>query len=191
MDLRYVKQCILILLIEVLIAFWGIANIYRLYLGYILMVPLIYSFIKIFVRNKKTLIILIVLIFLLFIEFQRDVYIDLKLLSEYRVLKSLPKDNYDMVEIICYILGGLYCYGIEVKDLGYKFYFFVSVASSLGITYYFYKNSENLGWYDYSFYFFIFIRILAYFNILNLLYIFIVFITNFFKLNSKSPKKIY
>lgn len=186
MDSRYIKQFILILLIEILMTFWGKANVYRLYLGYILMTPLIYSFIKIFIKKKKGIIILISLIFLLFIEFQRYIYIDLKLISEYRILNTFPRDQYDLIEIICYILGSFYCYGIEVKDLGYKIYFLISVLASLGATYYIYQNLQDLALYDYTFYFFLFIRILACFNILNIIYIFIALINEIFKLDSEN-----
>lgn len=188
MNTRYVKQFILILLIEILLPFYGRSNIFKLYTGYILMVPLIYSFIKIFIKNKKIEIILITFIFLLFIEFQRYTYIDLKLLSEYRSLKSFSRENYDLIEVISYALGSLYCYGIEVKDLGYKIYFLVSVAASLGSTYYLYQNLQDVKPYDYYFYFFIFVRVLAYFNILNILYMFIGIILGVCKLDSRNER---
>lgn len=173
MDTKYLKQFILIFIIEILLPFYGKSNIFKLYVGYILMVPLIYNFIKIFVKNRKTEIIFMTLIFLLLIEFQKYIYIDLKLLSEYRILKAFSRENYDFIEVICYILGSLYCYGIEVKDFGYKFYFVISLLASLGVTYYLYQNLQEYKNYDYYFYIFLFIRVLAYFNILNILYIFI------------------
>lgn len=173
MDTKYLKQFILISIIEIILPFYGKSNIFKLYVGYILMVPLIYSFVKIFIKNRKSEIILMTLIFLLFIEFQKYIYIDLKLLSEYRVLKELSRENYDFIEVICYILGSLYCYGIEIKDFGYKFYFVISLLASLGVTYYLYQNFQEYVNYGYHYYIFLFIRILAYFNVLNILYIFI------------------
>ncbi|MGL5656757.1 MAG: DUF2809 domain-containing protein [Fusobacteriaceae bacterium] len=107
------KNCIyfcLIFLIEIYIGIFVKDKIIRPYIGDILVIPLIYSFLNIFFKNNYKKYITAIVIFAIFIEILQF-YNLVKILSiNNKVLKIVIGSTFDFKDIICYVLGGIISY---------------------------------------------------------------------------------
>ena len=98
LDAKYLCAFIAVFIIEAIIAVFIHDNFIRPYLGDVLVVVLIYCFIKTFVRNETNLLPLYIFIFAVLVELGQ--YFNLaKLLglSDYKIS--------DMKDIACYLVG--------------------------------------------------------------------------------------
>lgn len=109
------KNCIyfcLIFLIEIYIGIFVKDKIIRPYIGDILVIPLIYSFLNIFFKNNYKKYITAIVIFAIFIEILQF-YNLVKILGiNNKVLKIVIGSTFDFKDIICYVLGGIISYVI-------------------------------------------------------------------------------
>lgn len=94
------------LILEIYIGLYVKDSIIRPYFGDILVVPLIFYFINIFIKAKnKTLI--CVVIFAIFTELLQYIRIvDILNINNY-ILRILIGTTYDIKDIFCYIIGGI------------------------------------------------------------------------------------
>lgn len=109
------KNCIyffLIFFIEIYIGIFVKDKIIRPYIGDILVIPLVYSFINIFFKNNFKKSILGVVVFAIFIEILQFYNIVKVLGINNKILKIIIGSTFDFKDIICYILGGVISYWI-------------------------------------------------------------------------------
>jgi len=113
LDIKYLCAFIAVFIIEAIIAVYIHDNFIRPYLGDVLVVVLIYCFIKTFVRNETKLLPLYIFIFTVLVELGQ--YFNLaKLLglSDYKIARIIIGSTFDMKDIACYLVGcvGLFLY---------------------------------------------------------------------------------
>lgn len=109
------KNCIyfcLIFLIEIYIGIFVKDKIIRPYIGDILVIPLIYSFLNIFFKNNYKKYITAIVIFAIFIEILQFYNLVKMLGINNKVLKIVIGSTFDFKDIICYVLGGIISYVI-------------------------------------------------------------------------------
>ena len=82
----------------------------RPYLGDILVIPLIYSFLNIFIQNNYKNLIFKVVIFAIFIEIFQYFKLVEVLRIKNKILKIVIGTTYDLNDIYCYIVGGISTY---------------------------------------------------------------------------------
>ena len=112
---KYLIAFILVLVIEIIIAVFINDNFIRPYVGDILVVVLIYCFIKSFVANELKLLPLYIFIFALLVEIGQ--YFDLaKLLGlyDYTIARIIIGNTFDLMDIACYLVGSIGLYLFEV-----------------------------------------------------------------------------
>jgi len=113
LDTKCLFSFIIVFIIEAIIAVFIHDNFIRPYLGDVLVVVLIYCFIKAFVRNETKLLPLYIFIFAVLVEVGQ--YFNLaKLLglSNYKIARIIIGSTFDMKDIACYLAGcvGLFLY---------------------------------------------------------------------------------
>lgn len=109
------KNCIyfcLIFLIEIYIGIFVKDKVIRPYIGDILVIPLIYSFLNIFFKNNYKKYITAIVIFAIFIEILQFYNLVKMLGINNKVLKIVIGSTFDFKDIICYVLGGIISYVI-------------------------------------------------------------------------------
>ena len=107
---KYLCAFILIFIAEVIIAVFATDNFIRSHLGDVLVVVLIYCFIKIFIRNKIKLLWLYIFFFATLVEVGQYFHlVDLLGLGEYRFARIILGTTFDIWDIVCYFVG---CVGI-------------------------------------------------------------------------------
>lgn len=104
----YFIVTIVLLVIEVLIALFVHDNIIRPYVGDVLVVAVIYTFIRIFIPNKVKLLPLYIFLFSAFVELMQYINI-VKLLGlqDNKFFSVLVGTTFDIKDIICYGVGCL------------------------------------------------------------------------------------
>lgn len=116
---KYVIYFLLTLLIEIFIALFVHDKFVRPYIGDVLVVVLIYLFIKIFLKEPIKLLPLYIFIFSVVVEIlQYFNIVDVLGLSDNRFLSTLIGTTFDMKDIICYLIGCVIlfvCQSINVK----------------------------------------------------------------------------
>jgi len=110
---KYLIATIILLIIEVLIALFVHDDFIRPYVGDVLVVIVIYTFIRIFVVDKYRLLPLYVFIFAAFVEVLQHFSLVERLgLADNRFFRVLIGSVFDIKDIICYAVGcvilGLY-----------------------------------------------------------------------------------
>ena len=106
----YALATIGITLIEVMIALFIRDNFVRPYVGDMLVVVLIYTFLKIFFTEKPRILPLYVFIFAAAVELMQGVHIiELLGLQDNHFLSILIGTTFDIKDIICYAVGCLLC----------------------------------------------------------------------------------
>ena len=99
-----------ITLIEVMIALFIRDNFVRPYVGDMLVVVLIYTFLKIFFTEKPRILPLYVFLFAAAVELMQRVHIvELLGLQDNHFLSILIGTTFDIKDIICYAVGCLLC----------------------------------------------------------------------------------
>ena len=108
--ITYALTTIIIILIEVLIALFVKDNFIRPYVGDMLVVVLIYTFLKIFFTEKPRILPLYVFIFAAAVELMQGVHIvELLGLQDNLFFTILIGTTFDIKDIICYAVGCLLC----------------------------------------------------------------------------------
>jgi len=121
LNIKYLCAFIAVFIIEAIIAVFIHDNFIRPYLGDVLIVVLIYCFIKTFVRNEIKLLPLYIFVFAALVEVGQ--YYNLaKLLglSDYAIARVIIGSTFDIMDIVCYLIGcvGLFLFeGIMRKVL--------------------------------------------------------------------------
>ncbi len=111
---KYIILFLTFLALEVFIALFVKDNIIRPYIGDVLVVFVVYYFVKIFFPKARKSLILYVLIFCIFIEFLQYLEI-LKLLNlnNNRFLSIVLGSTFDIKDIFCYFVGCCLLYIIK------------------------------------------------------------------------------
>ena len=123
--IKYLIATLVLLTIEVLIALFVHDRFVRPYVGDILVVIVVYTFIRIFLVQKCRILPLYVFIFAAFIEILQYFELVKRLgLSGNRFLRVLIGSVFDIKDIICYGVGciilGLYEYYLYKKQQAYN-----------------------------------------------------------------------
>ena len=113
--LIYALLTILLVAVEVFIALFVHDNFVRPYLGDVIVVIVIYTFIRIFIPEGVRLLPLYIFIFATVIEvLQYFDYVKLLGLSNSRFFRTLLGTSFSFIDIICYAAGCLILAGFEV-----------------------------------------------------------------------------
>ena len=113
--LTYFLIFIALVIVEVLIAIYVHDSFVRPYLGDVIVIGVIYCFIKILIPKRVLLISLYIFIFALSIEvFQYFDYVNLLGLGEIKFFRILLGTSFSFIDIICYAVGAVICFIAEV-----------------------------------------------------------------------------
>ena len=108
--IAYVLTTISVTLIEVLIALFVRDNFIRPYVGDMLVVVLLYTFLKIFFTEKPRILPLYVFVFAATVELLQGVRIvELLGLQNNYIFSVLIGTTFDIKDIVCYAIGCLLC----------------------------------------------------------------------------------
>lgn len=114
----YAFTFIILAIIEVLIALFVRDNFIRPYVGDMLVVILIYCFIRIFIPDKLKFLPLYVFIFALVVEISQYFnLIDTLGLSESYLAQCILGSSFDFKDILCYALGCVICAVCSYKKI--------------------------------------------------------------------------
>ena len=117
-NIKYLCAFIIILAIEIMIAVFAKDNFIRSYLGDVLVVALIYTFVKTFVRSEIKLLPLYIFIFAVLVEIGQYFHlIELLGLEDYTIARIIIGTTFDVKDILCYFVG---CTGIWLFELWKK-----------------------------------------------------------------------
>ncbi|WP_286908079.1 DUF2809 domain-containing protein [Clostridium sp. UBA1652] len=112
--IKYLVAFIIFFITEVLIAAYVHDDFIRPYVGDILVVVLLYCFIKIFVPYKVTLMPLYIFIFSAFVEIlQYFKLVEMLGLQDNRFARIVIGSVFDWKDILCYGVGCILLYGYE------------------------------------------------------------------------------
>jgi hypothetical protein len=112
---------VILLIIEIAIALFIHDKIIRPFIGDVLVVGLIYFFVKSFV-NKGRFLIVYVFLFACFIEFTQYLNIISFLhLENIKLAKIILGSTFDLSDIFCYFIGAVLIYIYEKKVCNYTF----------------------------------------------------------------------
>ncbi len=106
--IKYFNIFLLFLFAEIFIAIFVKDRFIRPYLGDVLVVVLVYFFIKIFILNKIKFLSIYVFVFAVFVEFLQYINIvDILHLANINFFKILIGTTFDIKDIFCYFLGSI------------------------------------------------------------------------------------
>lgn len=107
-NFRYLKAFIAIFLVELFIAVFVHDRIIRPYIGDILVIVLLYTFIKIFTKKKIRLLPVYLFVFAAFVEGMQYFNIVKVLgLENNKVLSIIIGSTFDIKDILCYLAGSI------------------------------------------------------------------------------------
>ncbi|MGL4990962.1 MAG: DUF2809 domain-containing protein [Sarcina sp.] len=110
---KYLISFIIFFIIEILIALFVHDNFIRPYIGDILVIILIYTFIRIFVDNAKNLPIYI-FFFAVFIEvLQLIKIVELLGMQDNKIISIIIGTTFDVKDLMCYFIGSIILIGFE------------------------------------------------------------------------------
>jgi len=113
-DLKSFVICLIIFLIEVLIALFVDDSFIRPYGGDILVVILIYYFLKLFIETKTIYLVVAVLLFAYLVEFGQYLrLVEVLGLQGNKVMRTIIGSSFSWWDIVCYTIGGAICYLID------------------------------------------------------------------------------
>lgn len=119
--IQYLIATILLLLVEVFIALFVHDNFVRPYIGDVLVVIVIYTFVRIFVPEKYPLLPVGIFIFAAAVEFLQLLnIIEVLGLGENVFLRILVGSVFDITDIACYLAGTIIILIIQTKLLNIK-----------------------------------------------------------------------
>ena len=111
---KYFFAFVIVFVVELLIALFIRDNFIRGHVGDVLVVVLIYCFIKAFVRNEIKLLWLYIFIFATIVEIGQYFHlIDLLGLGENQFARIILGTTFDIWDIVCYFIG---CVGILLLE---------------------------------------------------------------------------
>lgn len=106
--IKYFDIFLLFLFAEIFIAIFVKDRFIRPYLGDVLVVVLVYFFIKIFILNKIKFLSIYIFVFAVFVEFLQYINIvDILHLANINFFKILIGTTFDIKDIFCYFLGSI------------------------------------------------------------------------------------
>jgi hypothetical protein len=106
LNLKYLVIFIILFTIETLIAIFIHDKIIRPYIGDILVIVLVYSFIRIFLKKTIRLLPLYVFLFAAIVELSQYFnLVDVMHLNKNKVLSIMLGSTFDIKDIICYFIG--------------------------------------------------------------------------------------
>lgn len=112
--IKYLIATVVLLLIEVLIALFVHDNFIRPYVGDMLVVIVVYTFVRIFIVQKCNILPLYVFVFAASVEILQYFELVKRLgLSDNRFLRVLIGSVFDIKDIICYGIGCIILGGYE------------------------------------------------------------------------------
>ena len=124
-NIKYLLAFIIIFLIEVIIALFINDKIIRPYIGDILVMLLMYTFIKIFVNKEIKFLTIYLFLFAIFVELmQLFNVLELLGLQNNKILSIVLGSVFDIKDIICYLIGSLILLIWENRDTLKKIYKF-------------------------------------------------------------------
>jgi len=113
--IRYVMAFIMLLLIEVMIALFMHDRFIRPYIGDVLVVIVLYCFVRIFVQKRMRLLSMYIFVFAVIVELLQFLNIvGLLGLSRNTFANTVVGTSFDWKDIICYAVG---CIIIEIVEL--------------------------------------------------------------------------
>lgn len=113
-QLLYLVLFLALVAVEVLIALFVHDGFVRPYVGDVIVVAVIYCFIRIFIPNGVRLLPLFVFIFAAAVEVaQYFNYADLLGLGNNTFFRILLGTSFSYIDIICYAVGAVICFGTE------------------------------------------------------------------------------
>ncbi|WP_331666774.1 ribosomal maturation YjgA family protein [Lacrimispora sp.] len=115
LNMKYLYAFIVVFIIEVLIAAFVNDKFIRPYVGDMLVVVLIYCFIRSFVGKEVKLLPLYIFVFAALTEIGQYFHlVNLLGLSEYKIARIIIGSTFDLKDIACYLAGctGLFLYEI-------------------------------------------------------------------------------
>ena len=113
--LAYLFAALLLLGIEVLIALFVHDKIVRPYIGDVLVVIVIYTFVRVVVPEKVSVLPLFIFLFAIGVEALQAIHIvELLGLSENRFFRILIGSTFDLKDIVCYAAGCAVLGGYEI-----------------------------------------------------------------------------
>jgi len=113
--IRYVMAFIMLLLIEVMIALFIHDRFIRPYIGDVLVVIVLYCFVRIFVQKRMRLLSMYIFVFAVIVELLQFLNIvGLLGLSRNTFANTVVGTSFDWKDIICYAVG---CIIIEIVEL--------------------------------------------------------------------------
>ena len=104
--LKNVLYFLVIFLLELYIGLYVKDAIIRPYLGDILVIPLIFSFINIFIKVNNKILIKVVFFAIIIEILQYFKIVDLLQIHN-KILRIIIGSTYDIKDILCYIIGGM------------------------------------------------------------------------------------
>lgn len=104
--LKNVLYFLVIFLLELYIGLYVKDAIIRPYLGDILVIPLIFSFINIFIKANNKILIKVVFFAIAIEVLQYFKIVDLLQIHN-KILRIIIGSTYDIKDILCYIIGGM------------------------------------------------------------------------------------
>lgn len=104
--LKNVLYFLVIFLLELYIGLYVKDAIIRPYLGDILVIPLIFSFINIFIKTNNKILIKVVFFAIAIEVLQYFKIVDLLQIHN-KILRIIIGSTYDIKDILCYIIGGM------------------------------------------------------------------------------------
>lgn len=109
----------ILLTIEVLIALFVHDSFIRPYLGDVIVVILMYYFLKIFIKTKPLALIIPVLLFAYIIEILQHFHlVEMLGVEDNIVLRTILGSSFSWGDFVCYTIGAVVCFIIE--KAGYK-----------------------------------------------------------------------
>jgi len=116
-NLKAFTVFVIIFVIEVLIALFVNDSFIRPYGGDILVVILLYYFIKSFIKTKHVYIVIGVLLFAYAVEFGQYLkMVELLGVQDNKLLRTVLGSSFSWGDILAYTTGALICYLIDRKD---------------------------------------------------------------------------
>lgn len=114
-NIKYLCAFIVVFIIELIIAVFIHDNFIRPYLGDVLVVVLIYCFIRSFVEMKTNLLSLYIFIFAVLVEVGQYFNLaELLGLSDYKIARIIIGSTFDIKDIACYLAG---CTGLFLLEM--------------------------------------------------------------------------
>ncbi len=116
-NIKYFILFVIVFFIEVIIAIFINDKFIRPYIGDVLVVILIYFFIKSFISKEIKLLSLYIFLFAAFIEvLQYFNLVSLLQLDGNKLIKIIIGSTFDLIDILCYFIGSIIIFIFQLKS---------------------------------------------------------------------------